>query len=141
MTKQLYRLSAFAVIVAAYFLFYALDAHAIGIKQVQRESRPAKMTVISHCENNGMYSRSRSVRNWRNKCLQRKKARLRSTRSRRSQILSKPRLRISRSIRRTTYKPRTQKTERLSKAVRSQYRRPVRRTFGHYNPYYRPNKR
>lgn len=145
---NIYRLMAFVALLGAYFTIYAVDANAVANKAVVRESRPAVMTIIRGCDNG--YSRSRSVRNWQNKCKKKQQARLRSTRSRKSRILTKPVLRISRkatptlvapSIVRPSHIPplRTRRVK-LSEAVKPKYTRPVRRQGGHYNPYYRPGQ-
>lgn len=91
------------------FLLSSDNVFAVGIKGVTQESVPAKVTVITGCQNNGTYSRSRSIRNWLKKCEIRQKTRLRSTRNRRSRIIQreKPRFRSSRSdiYKKSTYTP------------------------------------
>lgn len=145
-------------------LITVLPAHAVGIKQVTRQSVPAKMTIISGCENNGVIRRSMAQKNWVAKCKKRQRTRLRNTRARKSQILNNntPRLRSSRvsrpqtttTTKTTSLSPLQQRLLKLlgrekiqnnlginvSSPIRPEYQRPVRRSRGHYDPYYRPGK-
>jgi hypothetical protein len=152
------------ILIIASVLLLPLSADAVGIKQVTRQSVPAKMTIISGCENNGVIRRSMAQKNWQAKCKKRQRTRLRNTRARKSQILNNntPRLRSSRVSRpkaTTTTKisslsPLQQRLLKLlgrekiqnnlsinvSSPIRPEYQRPVRRSRGTYDPYYRPGK-
>lgn len=102
MIKQFIRLIVVGLAIFGMYLLLPAAisvANAVDIEKRSNVSVKANVTILRGCSG-GSYRRSRSVRNYLNKCQKRTRTRLRSVRSRTSSILqaSQPRLRNSFAI-------------------------------------------
>lgn len=82
---------------------WSSNAYAVDIEKVSNISVKANVTILRGCSG-GSYRRSRSVRNYLNKCQKRTRTRLRSVRSRTSSILQSSQPRFRASVRTTVTK-------------------------------------